>query len=71
MMADNAVNTPKKEKKTGFWQGVRQEWGKIIWPSRSKVIKATIVVVIVAVILGILISVIDAGAVRLLNLIIG
>lgn len=69
-MADDAVKQTK-EKKTSFWQGVKQEWKKIIWPNRSKVIRSTIVVIIVAVILGILISIIDAGAVRLLNLIIG
>lgn len=69
-MADNAVKETK-EKKIGFWQGVKQEWQKIIWPKRSTVIKSTIVVIVVAVIMGILISIIDAGAVRLLDLIIG
>ncbi|MDO4479195.1 MAG: preprotein translocase subunit SecE [Lachnospiraceae bacterium] len=70
-MADNTVKSESKEKKVSFWQGVKQEWGKIIWPNRQKIVKSTIAVCLIALVLGILIAVIDAGALKLLNLIIG
>ena len=67
-MADLEV----KEKKTGFFQGVKQEWNKIIWTSKNDVIKETVLVVIISVLLGALISVIDSGAIwaveKLLNI---
>ena len=38
-MAENSVKQENKEKKTGFWQGVKQEWQKIIWTDKKSLVK--------------------------------
>ena len=52
----------KKEKtqKKSFFKGVKAEFKKIIWPDKKTLTKQTTVVVIVSVLLGALISIIDA-----------
>ena len=61
-----AVSSAKKEKaKTGssskpsFFDGVKTEFKKIIWPDKPTLIKQTTAVVIVSVIVGAIIAVID------------
>ncbi|MBQ0058931.1 MAG: preprotein translocase subunit SecE [Lachnospiraceae bacterium] len=68
-MADNSVKE-KKDKKTSFWQGVKQEWRKIMWADRKTLVKQTILVLLVSIVLGALIAVIDNAALYLINLII-
>ena len=37
-MADkknNSAKNAKQEKKKSFFQGVKQEWNKIVWPTRD------------------------------------
>ena len=68
MMAEQQVE--KKEKKTSFWQGVKQEWKKIIWTDRKTLVKQTIVVVVISIIMGVIITLVDSGALQLLNLVI-
>ncbi|MCR4745598.1 MAG: preprotein translocase subunit SecE [Lachnospiraceae bacterium] len=68
-MADSentAVSASKKESakasnssKPSFFDGVRVEFKKIIWPDKPTLIKQTTAVVIVSVIVGALIAVID------------
>ncbi len=52
----------KKEKtqKKSFFKGVKAEFKKIIWPDKKTLTKQTTVVVIVSVLLGALISIVDA-----------
>lgn len=64
-MADN--KSKAKEKKTSFWQGVKQEWRKIIWVPKNKLAKQSGLVVVISLLLGIIISVIDQGAIYLIN----
>lgn len=50
------------KKKGGFknwWTGLKAEFSKIIWPTKTSIIKQTVVVVIVTVIMAILIGLID------------
>ena len=68
-MADS-TNTKDAKKKTGFFQGVQNEFRKIVWPDKDTLIKQTILVIVISVILGIMISVIDGAALQLLKLII-
>ena len=42
-----------------WWEGVKAEWRKIIWPSRDDLVKQTGVVVVVSVILGVIIAILD------------
>jgi len=69
MMADE--KTVVKEKKTSFWQGVKQEWQKIIWTDRSTLLKQTILVVVISIIMGVMIVVVDRAGQQLVDFLIG
>jgi preprotein translocase subunit SecE len=58
-----------KGSKAGFFQGVKTEFKKIIWPDRDTLGRQLLAVVCVTVVMGILIAVIDYGAQNLINLI--
>ena len=59
-----------KSQKKGFFQGVQAEFKKIIRTDRPTLIKQTIVVLIVTILLGVIISVMDAGILECINLLI-
>ena len=46
--------------KRSWFQGLKSEFGKITWPTKNKLIKETIVVLVIAFLLGCLIVAIDA-----------
>ena len=48
------------KKKQGFFEGVKAEFGKIVWPSGSSVAKQTTATIIVSVVLGLIIALIDS-----------
>ena len=58
-----------KGSKAGFFQGVKTEFKKIIWPDRDTLGRQLLAVVCVTVVMGILIAIIDFGAQNLINLI--
>ena len=67
-MADNEKTAVKtKSNKPSFWQGVKREWNKIIWPKREDLVKQTGLVVVLSLVLGIIITVIDSGALKLID----
>lgn len=51
----------KKANSPSFWQGVKTEFKKIVWPSREQVTKQAVVVVIVSVVIGVIIAILDAA----------
>lgn len=53
-----AVKTDKAPKKSWF-QGLKKEFKKIIWPDKKSLGKQTAAVAILSVILGIIIAVVD------------
>lgn len=55
-MADSA-----KENKVSFFDGVKAEWGKIIWPGKDQLTKQTIAVIVTTVIVGVIISLLDTA----------
>ncbi len=55
-MADSA-----KENKVSFFDGVKAEWGKIIWPNKDQLTKQTIAVIITTIIVGVIISLLDTA----------
>ncbi|MBR6238562.1 MAG: preprotein translocase subunit SecE [Lachnospiraceae bacterium] len=55
-MADSA-----KENKISFFDGVKAEWSKIIWPNQDQLTKQTVAVVIVTIVVGVVISLLDTA----------
>lgn len=53
-MANSDV-TPKKS----WFEGLKAEFRKIIWPNRQDLVKQTTAVVVVSVVLGIIIALLD------------
>ena len=49
----------KKEKKTGFFKGVKSEFKKISWPDKKSLFKQTLAVILVALVLGVIIAGLD------------
>ena len=47
------------KKGTSFFQSVKSEFRKIIWPNKERLTKEASVVVVVSIILGILIAILD------------
>lgn len=66
---DEAVKNEKAPKKSWF-QGLQAEFKKVIWPDKKTLGKQTVAVVFITAILGILISVIDAGVLEAINFLI-
>ena len=66
-MQEKEKSAGKSQKKSWF-QGLRSEFRKIIWTDRNTLIKQTVVVVIVTILLGVLISVMDAAILEGINL---
>ncbi|MBR3276145.1 MAG: preprotein translocase subunit SecE [Eubacterium sp.] len=74
-MADNAVKTAKKpdknaEKKDSFFKKVKSEFKKIAWTDRKTLVKQTIAVIVISIILCIIITLVDNGALVLIEKII-
>lgn len=61
----------KKANSPSFFQGVKTEFKKIVWPSKEQVMKQAVAVVIVAVVIGIVIAVLDAAFGAGLNALMG
>lgn len=68
-MQENEKSAGKGQKKSWF-QGLQSEFRKIIWTDRSTLIKQTIAVVVITIILSVLISVMDAGILEGINLLV-
>ena len=49
-----------KTQKTSWFKGLKAEFNKIVWPDKNTLAKQTTAVVAVSVVLGALISVVDA-----------
>ena len=76
IVEDVAVKTARtaKAKKTsnrnGFFSQVKAEFNKIVWTDRDTLMKQSVVVIVITVILGAIISVMDAGILECINLLI-
>ena len=60
------TNEPKKS----WFQGLKAEFNKIVWTDRDTLMKQSVVVIVITVILGAIISVMDAGILECINLLI-
>ena len=54
------MEDPKKSK-TGFFAGVKKEFGRVTWPTRKETFKQTVAVLVLSVLLGLMISGLDVG----------
>lgn len=52
-------NKKDTSKATSWFQSLKSEFNKIIWPDKEQLTKETAVVVVVSVILGIIIAILD------------
>ena len=59
-----------KEPKKSWFQGLKAEFNKIVWTDRDTLMKQSVVVIGITVILGAIISVMDAGILECINLLI-
>ena len=55
----NSNSKEETAKKTSWFEGLKSEFKKVIWPDRDSIIKQTGAVVAVSVVVGVLIAVID------------
>lgn len=69
-----AESTEKKNlftKLKGFFKNLKTEFKKITWPTKTQLLKSTLVVLVISLILGAFIWLIDFGAKELIGLING
>lgn len=57
----------KKVSKVSFFQNVKSEFRKIIWPRKEALTKESIAVIVTTVVLGCLVAVLDLGIQYLIN----
>ena len=69
-MQENVKASGKSKSQKSWFDGVKAEFRKIVWTDRPTLIKQTIVVTVVTILLGALISIIDAGILQCLNFLI-
>ena len=50
----------KKEKKPGFFKGVKSEFKKITWPDKKSLFKQTLAVILVSLVVGVIIAALDS-----------
>lgn len=61
-------NESGKSKKNQWFQGVKSEFKKITWTDRKSLVKQTALVLVITILLGVLVSVMDAGILEGINL---
>lgn len=49
-----------KKKKPSFFKGLKKEFKKVTWPTKDAVTKETIAVVVITLVLGVVITLLDA-----------
>ena len=52
-------NSQNQSKPVSFFEGVKAEFKKVIWPDKMEIVKQPITVSVVSIVLGLLIALID------------
>ncbi len=68
-MQEKEKSAGKGQKKSWF-QGLQSEFKKVVWTDRNTLIKQTVAVVVITVILSVMISIMDAGILEGINLLV-
>ena len=71
MSNEQKVSKTPKAPKVKFFDGVKAEFKKIIWPDKDRLTKETVVVVVSTIILGIVIAALDLIIKFGLNIVLG
>ena len=66
-MGDEANKTAGSAVKTSFFQEVKSEFKKIIWPSKESLTKESVAVIATTIVLGAVVALIDLGIQYLIN----
>lgn len=69
-MAENVKKAKARNQEKSFFEGVKAEFNKIVWTDRPTLIRQTGVVVAVTIVVGAIISLMDAGILQVLNFLI-
>ena len=56
-----SAKSQKTSKLVKFWNGVKAEFKKIVWPDKEDLLKQSVAVVIISVVVGAIITVLDFG----------
>ncbi len=64
------TKTAGNSQKKSWFRGLQSEFRKIIWTDRSTLGKQTVAVVVITVILSVIISIMDAGILEAINLLV-
>ncbi|MBR2527239.1 MAG: preprotein translocase subunit SecE [Blautia sp.] len=71
MAEEKKAPVKKKDQGAKTWfDGLKAEFKKIVWTDRPTLVKQTIVVTVITIIMGALISIMDAGILGVLNVLI-
>ena len=62
MSNEQKASKAPKAPKVKFFDGVKAEFKKIIWPDKDTLLKQSVAVVFVSIVMGIIISLIDVAA---------
>lgn len=68
-MQEKEKSAGKGQKKSWF-RGLQSEFKKVVWTDRNTLIKQTVAVVVITVILSVMISIMDAGILEGINLLV-
>ncbi|MDO4778212.1 MAG: preprotein translocase subunit SecE [Tissierellia bacterium] len=60
----------EKKAKTGLFKGIKKEFKKIVWPTKSELLNSTIVVIVSLIAVSVVVKLIDIGLKSLLKLIV-
>ena len=52
-------NSQNQSKPVSFFEGVKAEFKKVIWPDKMEIVKQTITLAVVSIVFGLLIALID------------
>lgn len=66
-MGDMAKKTEVKENKASFFQDVKSEFSRIIWPNKESLIKESVAVISTTIVLGGLVALLDLGIQYIIN----
>ncbi len=60
-------NEEKSTLKRSWFQELKAEFHKIVWPDKNSLIKESIAVIVIAIIIGCIVSLVDTGLMEGLN----
>ena len=64
-------NSQNQSKPVSFFEGVKAEFKKIIWPEQKSVVRQTIAVIVTSVVVGLIIALLDWAIQHGVNFLVG